>query len=357
VKISLKKVLLGLVALGFVLTSFLAIVPKVHAGTLTTTQFLEMGSSTNTNPMIASDQQGFAILFTTVTAVSTTPSVQITFPSGFTLAATPGTPSTSGAGTACTSLFSGATAMPGTLSATTSGQVLKISTTGTLAATTQYCTELGSTSGTTPFTNNATPAQYQLTITTYTASTAVDTQNQAIDVLSSGANAYTITGTVGQTFTLGESGNTDTFPSNLSSSAYTTSNGVTWAVSTNAKSGWDAYVIDSTAGLHSAQAGHTINTAATGAAYNFASNQGAENYGLGIYTVTGGTTANSYYTDTGHAGTGSGLSTSTYYLIASDTAAAASDTFKTVELANISTTTPPATDYSDTITVIGAGSF
>ncbi|HUD06480.1 MAG TPA: hypothetical protein VMR34_01200 [Candidatus Saccharimonadales bacterium] len=357
-KTRLNKLVLRLIALSFVLASFLTIVPKTDASTLTTTNLTEMGSATEQNPMIASDQQGFAIDFTTVSAVSTTPNVQITFPAGFTLAAAPGTPSTSGAGTACTSMFSGATAMPATLSATTTGQVLKISTTGTLGALTNYCTELGSTSASTPFTNNATPGQYELTVGTYTASTLVDSQNIEIDVLTSGGNAYTITGTVGPTFSLSEGGSTtDSFPSNLSSSAYQTSNGVTWTVSTNAKSGWFAWAVDSAAGLHSTQAGHTINTVATGSSYNFATNQGAENYGLGIYTVGGGTTAATNYTDTGHAGTGSGLSESVYNLIASDTVAASSDTFKTVELANISGTTQPATDYSDTITVIGAGSF
>jgi hypothetical protein len=80
---------------------------------------------------------------------------------------------------------------------------------------------------------------------------------------------------------------------------------------------------------------------------------GTEAYGLGN-TTAAYTTAN--YSDTGGT-TAGGLSTSTYNQIATSASAANAATFVTKELADIASTTQPGTDYTDTITFIGAGSF
>jgi hypothetical protein len=361
----LTRVVAGLVILSLLTVSVIYFSPKAYAGTLTNSSVLEMGSSTQQNPMIASDQQAIAIDFTTVNPENSGGTVTLNF-TGWTGGSSGSvnsgtvTPSNTAAGTTCsgsTGLFPGATALPSssTLSASGSGAIITISNVGALSASTNYCTEIASTSSTTEVVNPSSTGDYNVTITV--ASNNSDNQTVAVDVLSSGSNAYTVTAIVGPAFSMSESGNTDSFASNLSSSSYSTSNGVTWTIATNAKSGWFAWVADSQAGLYSSQSGHTIGTVSTGSSYNFSSNTGAEHYGLGVYTVTGGTSATSAYTDTGHTGTGSGLSTSVFNEVASDSAAAASDTFKTVELADISTTTPPATNYSDVITVIGSGSF
>jgi len=113
------------------------------------------------------------------------------------------------------------------------------------------------------------------------------------------------------------------------------------------------WALDSQAGLHSASQSKTINSVATGS--NSAMNGGSigtEKYALGVTTANA--TAN--YADAGGT-TGSGLSTSTYNEIASGNAAVSGATVNVKELADISATTPAATDYTDTVTLVGAGSF
>ncbi|HUD06479.1 MAG TPA: hypothetical protein VMR34_01195 [Candidatus Saccharimonadales bacterium] len=361
----LRRVVTGLAILSLVTASLIYFPPKVFAGTLTNSSVLEMGSSTQQNPMISGDQQAIAIDFTTVNSENSGGTVTLTF-TGWTGGSSGSvnsgtvTPSNNAAGTTCSGasgLFPGATALPSssTLSASGSAAVLTITNVGALSASTNYCTEIASTSSTTEVVNPTATGDYNVTITV--TSNNSDNQTVAVDVLSSGSNAYTVTAIVSPAFSMSYSGSTDTFASALSTGSYSVSNGVTWTIATNAKSGWFAWVADSQAGLYSSQNLHTINSVSTGSSYNFSSNTGVEHYGLGIYTVTGGTSATAAYTDTGHSGTGSGMSSSVFNEIASDSAAAASDTFKTVELADVSTTTPPATNYSDIITVIGSGSF
>jgi hypothetical protein len=78
---------------------------------------------------------------------------------------------------------------------------------------------------------------------------------------------------------------------------------------------------------------------------------GTEAYALG---VSANNTANYAY---GSSNAGGGLSNTAFNEIATSNTTASNVTFVTHELADISGTTPPATDYTDTITLIGAGSF
>lgn len=343
----LKKLPIVLVVL-LLLVANLTLIPKAFAGTLTASSVIELGAS-NANPMIVSDGQSLAIAFTTAGATGTNPSITLTFTgwTGGSAGSVNATQSISNTG--CTALTGASAGLPGTLSASgnASTGVITISSSGgsnSLSATTSYCTELTSTSA---VTNPNTPGVYQVTI-----NDGVDSQTDAIDVLSSGANAYSITAVVGQYFTMSLSGTTDSFSSNLSSSAVTTSTGITTTINTNAASGWFVWAEDANAGLKSTSASKTINSVSTGS--NHAMNGGTigtEAYALG---VSADNTTNYAY---GGGTTGGGLSTSTFNEIATNSSPASNVTFVTHELADISNTTPPATDYTDTITEIGAGSF
>jgi hypothetical protein len=327
-----------IIVLALVLVNFAFLIPKAFASTLTKTSILEIGGASNVNPMIASAGQQVALDFKTVGSGATTASVNFNNFTGGTVNATQSISSTG-----CTTYFPNATLLPGSLAASGSGTTVSITGITALAATTEYCTVLTSTTAVT----NPVAGVYSALVTV-----GSDSQTAAFDVLASGANAYSITGTVAPTFTMSLSGTTDTFGSNLSASALTLSSGITATVSTNAASGWSLYAKDSNAGLTSATAGHTIASVAPGSNVTMNGGSiGSEKYALG---VSANNTTNYAY----NAGTtGGGLSNSAYNQIATSSAAGSNVTQVLHELADISATTQPGADYTDTITVIGTGSF
>jgi hypothetical protein len=79
---------------------------------------------------------------------------------------------------------------------------------------------------------------------------------------------------------------------------------------------------------------------------------GTERYALGVTTAN----ATTNYADAGGT-TGSGMSNTTWNEIAKSASAGSNVTVTAKELADISTSTPNASDYADTITIIGDGSF
>jgi hypothetical protein len=337
-----KKIQIVLVILALLIAN-LVIIPKVHAGTLTHSSVTEIGGASNATPMIASTGQAVVIAFTTPTGGGT--SVSVNFGSwGGTVNATQ-TVSNTVFGSSCTA-FTGATnPLPGSITAAGSGSTITISSVTALAAGQSYCTALTSTTAVT----NPVAGVYPVVVTA-----GADSQTSAVDVLSSGANAYSITGTVAPTFTMSLSGTTDTFSGNLAAGSVTLSTGITTTINTNAVGGWFVWAEDSQAGLHSTTASKTIATVTTGSNHTMNSGgtgPGNEAYALG---VSANNTANYAY---GGGTTGGGLSTTVFNQIATTGAPASNVTFVTHELANISATTPPATDYTDIITEIGAGSF
>jgi len=336
-KIHLRKI--GLVLVAILVANLTILLPHAYAGTLTKTTILELGGASNVNPMIASDGQQLAVDFKTSGAGATSATINFNNFSGGTVNGTQSVTSTG-----CTTYFPNATVLPGSITAAGSSNTITISSITALAATTEYCVLLTSN---TAVTNPSTPAVYSALVTV-----GSDSQNAAFDVLSSGSNAYSITGTVAPSFTLSLSGTTDSFPSNLSSSAVTLSSGITATVNTNAPYGWNLYAKDSNAGLTSASAGHTINSVSTGSNHTMNSGTiGTEAYALG---VSANNTANYAY---GGGTTGGGLSSSAYNEVATSASAANNVTQVLHELADISATTQPGADYTDTITVIGTGQF
>jgi hypothetical protein len=234
--------------------------------------------------------------------------------------------------------------LPGTPTASGNAAtgVITFSGVTTLAASTAYCVTLSSASA---VTNPTATGVYTVPITAGNDSSTV-----AVDVISN--DSYTVSATVSPTFTLSLPSTTDALGT-LSSGSLTTSAGVTATVNTNANSGWFLWAEDTRAGLFSPSEAKTIATVSTGS--NHAMNGGiigTEAYALGVTTAN----ATTNYADAGGT-TGGGLSTSVYNEIATNAAPASNVTVNLKELADIAGSTPAGNDYTDVITIVGAGSF
>jgi hypothetical protein len=183
-----------------------------------------------------------------------------------------------------------------------------------------------------------------------TLADSTDTGTAGIDIISN--DQIGVTATVGQAFTLSFGANTDALGA-LSTGNLTTSSGVNLTVTTNATNGWGLWAEDSNAGIRSTTQSHTVATVSTGSNHTMnGGSVGTEAYALGVTTANA--TAN--YADAGGI-TGGGLSSSAFNEIASAASAGSNVTVNVKELADISGTTPYASDYADTVTIVGDGSF
>jgi hypothetical protein len=234
----------------------------------------------------------------------------------------------------------GAIALPGTLTAAGATSIVTVSSMTALTTGSLYCFTLTSASA---VTNPSAVGQSKVTINTTTDSTNVEIYNLSTDI-------YSVSATVVPTFTFGLSGTTDSLGS-LSSASTILSPGVTATISTNANNGWGIWAIDTggASGLTSISTSKTIAAVTNGSLHTFTT--GSAQYGIGVtvnpvaaYTYGGGTT-------------GAGISNSIYTEIATNNAPAAGLTTVIHELADISATQQAAQDYTDSITLVGAGSF
>jgi len=256
--------------------------------------------------------------------------------------------------TGCTTTFgflAGVTALPGTLNATGSGATISLTGASSLSASTSYCVAF---SGASAVTNPSSAGVYS-----YTVTDTQDTGTEYYSVLTAGTNnTISVTATVPQSFTLSLSGNTDAIGT-LTASNPTTSTGITATVSTNATNGLGLWAYDTNTGLHSANASHTLASTSPGSGSLQTLSNGAEGYVTNVaYLSDSAGTAPTTTTPftSGTAYTGDGLNT-TPAEIASGTAPVSAAQLKIKESAEMSNITPEATDYSDSVTIVGAGSF
>jgi hypothetical protein len=215
------------------------------------------------------------------------------------------------------------------------------------------------------------------TSTLTTAAVAASSQQASIETQTSGAVAIdhtnialanitsdliVVSAVVPPTFIFTLGGNTDNFGGNLDPASIKSSAGKSVTVTTNAKGGWIAWAKDSQQGLHSANASYTIpSTGSLGAVA--ALTIGTEGYVLDtrLTTTTVGCTL---AIDAGYAGNGTtsgGLFSANFQPIAACTgtvpATSNGAVITLMEHVAISGATPAANDYTDTITVVGAGNF
>jgi hypothetical protein len=285
--------------------------------------------------------------------VATEADVQVTFPTGY---ATSTTAANWTVNTTNLAWPAGAVAWPSIATATTvtgaSGGTATFPS-GDLTVGTLYCfnwTNTAAVSIAAAATNNNSG-----TITTRaTGPSVIDTASYATASIAD--DQIVVTATVPQSFSFALSGNTDALGTLASGSVTSSPTPRTATVNTNAKNGWLVWAKDSNTGLASASASATI--ASTTPGTNSTLSAGTAGYNTGVASSqTGGTgTITVAAPFVNGVNTGGGLDTS-FRSLASSNGTANNAVLTLTNHVAIATTTPAATDYTDTITVVGAGLF
>lgn len=283
--------------------------------------------------------------------------VKITFPAGYTIGATPGLSTTS-----VNTEQQTPTALPGTLTAAGSGQVITVSGVSNLSADTTYGFYL--TSG---VTNPSSSGLQLITVETLTSGDAViDSTSVATRVIDD--DQIVVSAVVPPTFEwnfTSTPANQDSFTANLDSTVTTNvTNGREVQAKTNAKNGWIGWVKSLNGALKSAAAGdYTIDSTGSADGTPESLSAGAEFYGLTATITTDSATSGSGTVSIapeyvqGTPGDQAGTVTTSFSLLASADGPTDGDTINLKERATISPMTPAGNDYTDTLTVVGAGSY
>ncbi|MEI7632380.1 MAG: hypothetical protein WCJ60_03590 [bacterium] len=277
--------------------------------------------------------------------------VQVTFPTGYTVSATVGNWTVD---TTNTAWPTGGTAWPGIGTATAAAaQVVTFPSTD-LTVGTLYCFNWNNTASVSV--KSSATASNSGSISTRTSVPAtIETSNYSTASITD--DQIVVTASVSQTFSFALSANTDALGT-LSTGAITSSaTPRTTTISTNAKNGWLVWAKDSSTGLNSASAAATV--ASTTPGTNSTIVAGTEGYNTGITqsqaSGSGTITVATPFVG-GVSGKGGGLDT-TLRTLATSTGTANTAVVTLTNNATIGSTTASATDYTDTITVIGAGLF
>ena len=286
--------------------------------------------------------------------VATEASVQVTFPTGFTVNST-----ASNWTVTTTNLPSGATAWPSITTASAVSSQTVTFPSGDMTVGTLYCFNF---SGTSTLTTGTAGNDKTGSITTRTSAPAtIDTTQYATSIISD--DQIVVTAVVPSTFTFALSGNTDTFTSDLSTTTTSTS-GRTVTIGTNAASGWVAWVKSLNAALNSSSTGASIATAGSvdNSPTDLASTTGyvldvniTTDSGTGTGTVSQASNYGAEYNGTNT--TSGGTLSTTFQPIAAANGTTDGDVLTLIERAKISAVQAAANDYSDTLTVVAAGRF
>ena len=265
----------------------------------------------------------------------------------------------------------GATAWPGIGTATAvSGHTVTFPS-ADLTAGTLYCFHI---SGTNTLTNStAASGNNIISATVFTEATGPTTINQtnwSTSVISD--DQIVVSAVVPPSFSISLSGNTDPFTQNLDPATIISTAGRTVSITTNAVGGWIAWVKDSQQGLYSASAAYKINTSGVidAAPTTLVANGTTEGYGLAVNLTTANVGGCTNVIDPeykpGVSGTDLdkvGTLSANFQPIATCTRQSAGpgtsdgDVLTLIERATIRGGTPAGSDYSDILTVVGAGNF
>lgn len=282
--------------------------------------------------------------------VATEASVQVTFPTGYTVSTTLGnwTVNTTNLAWPATSV-----AWPGIGTATAAaGQVVTFPSTD-LTVGTLYCFNWTNTAALSI--KAAATSSNAGSITTRTSAPAtIDTAEYSTASITD--DQIVVSATVPQSFSFALSGNTDALGTLSTASVTSSSPARTATVNTNAKNGWYVWATDSNTGLTSASASATIPSTTPGSNSTLSAGTAGYNTGVTQSQVSGSGTITVAAPFVGGAATGGGLDT-TLRTLASSNGTANTAVLTLTNNVAISPITPSATDYTDTITVIGAGLF
>lgn len=298
---------------------------------------------------------GTACLETTTSGTET--NVVIVFPVDWTVSGTPSnwTVTTSNLPTKPTT-GAAATAWPGIGTATSVNGVSVTFPATDLTPATFYCFNFAGASSTIGPAGNDKTGQLK----TQGGAPYVDSVDWATSVVSSGADQITVTASVSASMTFSLSANTAAL-GNITSGSTTAASAITETVSTNARNGWVSWVKSGTDGgggigaLHSTIANADIDSPGSfdGTPETLSTTGG---YVLDVNTGSGSPTIGAEYDGSG-ADDGGHISQAQFRQTARATAPANANTVSLVVKARSSATTPAAADYTDTLTVVAAGSF
>jgi hypothetical protein len=326
----------------FAAVCFMQVLGQVSAASLSqaSVRFDRMKISTQTTGTVCAK----------ATTVATEASVEVVFPTGYTL----GTAANFTINTTNTAWPTGGTAWLGINTATNvTSQTVTFPSTD-LVVGTLYCFNWANSAAVQ--TKSSATGSNTGTITTKDGGSAViDSASYSTATITD--DQLAVTATVPQAFTFALSSNSDALGT-LSTGLVTASpTPRTLTVNTNAKSGWIIWAKDATSGLNSPTATYTIPSTTPGA--NSTLSAGTEGYNLGVTGTQGGGSGTLSIT-AGYVGTGTGqgggLDTAARTITSSNgTASNAILTLK--NNAAIGSLTPAAADYSDTITFTAAGLF
>ena len=333
--------LIALFAVSILITQLVNLTPA-DAATFPNTfvRFDRIQTSTPTTGTVCVNQ----------TTSATDASVAVTFPTGYTL----GIASTFTVSTTNLGWPTGGTAWPGIGTATNvASQVVTFPSTN-LTPGTLYCFNWTNSAAVT--TSSSATSSNAGSVSTFTSTpTLIDTGSYSTVTVTS--DQIVVTATVPAAFSFALSGNTDPLGTLSTGSVTSSATPRTATINTNTKNGWEVWAKDAATGLTSVSSSSTI--ASTTPGTNSTLTAGTAGYNLGVTssqsTGTGTISVATPFVG-GSTGKGGGLNTALAALATSNGTGGGSILTLTNNVA-ISTTTPAATDYTDTITVVGAGLF
>jgi hypothetical protein len=193
--------------------------------------------------------------------------------------------------------------------------------------------------------------------TTDSGDVVIDTKDFTSPVISD--DQVVITATVAPTFTFTFSNNSQSLGT-LATGSVNSGGGTNITVVSNSANGWNAWVRDTAGALSSVNAAKDITTTGTLNDTPDTLSSGTEGYVLDVNINTdasgGGTVAIADEYNGGDTSSGGTLS-ATFQLAASADGTANSDIITFIPRVAISGNTPAASDYTDTLTIVGAGIF
>lgn len=283
---------------------------------------------------------------------------EVEFPTGYTVSSTAAQWQTANISTSNLAWPGSPTAWPNATSATASvsGQTVTWTNASaqTMTAGTMYCYNW--TFAAVTVQSGAAPSNIGSITTKLTSTATNDTGQYATASIAD--DQIVVTATVPPAFSFALSGNTDALGTLSTGSISSSPVPRTATVNTNAQNGWKVWAKDSNTGLTSASAGYTIPANTYGGSPTTVV-AGTEGYNTGV-TSSQASGSGTLTVDpgflSGGAGQGGGLTTA-LRSIATSTGTANTAVLTLTNNVAINGATPAATDYTDTLTVVGAGLF
>lgn len=290
-------------------------------------------------------------------STATEASVKVTFPTGYTVSTTNADWATS---TTNLAWPAGASAWPsiGATSTSAAGQDVTWSS-GDLTAGTLYCFNWTNSTTALQVKSGATSSNVGSVTTQTSAPAVIDTATYTTASITD--DQIVVTATVPSTFSFAVNNNSDALGTLTAGSVTSSPTPRTVTVNTNAKNGWQVWAKSAltNGGLASSSASHTIPSNCSGGTGSNATLSGAaEGYNTGVTaTIGSGATPSVSAVFDGTAQYQGGGLCGALQTLATSAGVATNAVLTLTNNVAIVGSTPAATDYTDTITVVGAGLF